>query len=174
MLSAKRTAREALVVGLIAYAAVAVFYTCFDLLAARHPLFTVDLLGKAAFRGLRDPSVLQFPIRIDLTAIVLYDAVHLLAALAIGLVVTLMVDDMERHPARAPLMLMLLVAGGPATVILVGVLTEPLRPLLPWWSIVVANVLAALLGGAYLLTKRPALRRFLPSAPHSNAPPARA
>jgi len=35
------------VVGLIAYAAVALFYSGFDWLAARGTLYTVDLLGKA-------------------------------------------------------------------------------------------------------------------------------
>jgi hypothetical protein len=54
MVPASRTMREGIVVGLIAYASVAVFYSAFDLLAARGTLYTVDLLGKAVFRGLRD------------------------------------------------------------------------------------------------------------------------
>lgn len=45
------TIGQGLIVGLIGYAAVAVFYTVFDLLAARGSLFTVDLLGKAFFRA---------------------------------------------------------------------------------------------------------------------------
>lgn len=166
MLSARRTVREALVVGLIAYAAVAVFYTVFDLLAARSPLFTVDILGKAVFRGLRDPSVLQFPIGLDFTAIFLYDVLHLVIALAIGFVVTLMIDEIERRPARAGLIVAALVLGGPVTVLVVGVLSEPIRPLLPWWSIVVANALAALLGGVYLFRQRPVLRRYLSLSQH--------
>ena len=47
--------------------------------------------------------------------------------------------------------------GGVLTVFAVAYLTEPMRPVLPWWSIVVANALAALLAGSYLLRRRPAL-----------------
>jgi hypothetical protein len=64
-----RIAREGLVVGLIGFAAVALFYAAFDFLAARGFLFTVNLLGQAVFYGLRDPSVLETPFPIDLTAL---------------------------------------------------------------------------------------------------------
>jgi hypothetical protein len=45
MVAPRRTIRDGIVVGLIGYAAVAVFYSVFDQLAARPPLYTVDLLG---------------------------------------------------------------------------------------------------------------------------------
>src|SRR5512133_3827029 len=61
MTTGNRWLRDGLIVGLIAYAAVAVFYSAFDLLASRGTLFTVNVLGQALFKGLRDPSVLQFP-----------------------------------------------------------------------------------------------------------------
>jgi hypothetical protein len=154
---ASRTLRQGLVVGLIAYAAVAVFYAAFDLLAARGSLYTVDLLGKAVFRGLRDPSVLQYPIRPDLGAVFLYNGLHLLFALAIGLVVTRLVEQADRQPSQGPLILLVIVAGFVVTVYAVGALTQPMRPLLPWWSIVAANALATLLAGLYLLRKRPGL-----------------
>lgn len=152
-----RTLRQGLVVGLIAYAAVAVFYAAFDVLAARGTLYTVDLLGKAVFRGLRDPSILQYPIEPDLGAVFLYNGLHLLLALAIGLIVTRLVDQADRHPTQGPLVLLVIVAGFGVTVYAVGALTQPMRPLLPWWSIVAANAFAALLAGLYLLRKRPGL-----------------
>lgn len=156
-MSRSRTIRDGLVVGLIAYAAVALFYSVFDFLAARGALYTVDLLGRALFRGLRDPAILMFPIERDLTAILLYNTFHLLISLGIGLVVVSMVERAERYPSQALLVLIMIVAGGVLTVLAVGYLTESMRPLLPWWSIVVANVLAALLAGAYLLRRRPGL-----------------
>lgn len=160
-----RTLRQGLVVGLIAYAAVAVFYAAFDLLAARGSLYTVDLLGKAVFRGLRDPSVLQYAIQPDLGAVFLYNGLHLFLALAIGLVVTRLVDQADRHPSQGPLVLLVIVAGFVVTVYAVGALTQPMRPLLPWWSIVAANAFAALLAGLYLLRTRPGLLgRMLPFA----------
>jgi hypothetical protein len=148
-----RPVREGVVVGLIAYAAVAVFYAAFDVLAARGALYTVNLLGQAVFRGLRDPGVLQFPLALDLPAIFAYNALHLVLSLAIGLVVARLLAEAERQPARAPLMLLVVVAGFVVTIVVVGYLTAPIRPLLPGWSIVVANVLAVVAAGAYLLRK---------------------
>ena len=156
-----RTIRDGLIVGLIAYAAVALFYSVFDLLAARGSLYTVDLLGRALFQGLRDPSVLMFPIARDWTAILLYNAFHLLVSLGIGLVVVTLIAHAERYPAQALLVLVMIVAGGVLTVFAVGYLTESVRPLLPWWSIVVANVVAVVLAGAYLIRRRPGLSRRL-------------
>lgn len=152
-----RTIRDGLIVGLIAYAAVALFYTVFDLLAARGALYTVDLLGRALFQGLRDPAVLMFPIERDWTAILLYNAFHLLVSLGIGLIVVSLIAHAERYPAQALLVLIMIVAGGVLTVFGVGYLTESVRPLLPWWSIAVANLVAVVLAGAYLVRSRPGL-----------------
>lgn len=156
--------REGIVVGLIAYASVALFYSAFDLLAARGSLYTVDLLGKAVFRGLRDPGVLQYPIRPDLTVIFWYNGFHLMMSLAIGLIVTRLIGHAERHPARAPAVLITVVVGFVLTILAVGWLTSSMRPVLPWWSIVVANGLATLLAGLYLLRKHPGLwGRLIPA-----------
>lgn len=156
-----RSLREGLVVGLIGYGAVAVFYAAFDLLAARGTLYTVDLLGKAVFQGLRDPAVLQLPIRPDPAAIFWYNGLHLLIALAIGLIVTGLVAHAERRPAQRRLVLLVIVGGVVVTIFAVGLLSGPIRAVLPWWSIVVANALAVLLAGAYLLYRRPGLLRRL-------------
>lgn len=157
MASARRTVREGLVVGLAAYAAVAVFYSVIDLLAARGALFTVDLLGKAVFRGLRDPGVLLFPQPLDPGAIFMYNALHLVLSLAIGVVVTALAMRADERPAERARLFAAIVAGGVLTVLVVGQLTESMRPVLPYWSIVVANVLASLVGATYLLSRHPGL-----------------
>jgi hypothetical protein len=154
---ANRTIRDGIVVGLIAYAAVALFYSAFDLLAARGTLYTVDLLGKSMFRGLRDPGVLQYPVTPDLTAIFWYNAFHLAASIAIGVIVTSLLAYADRNPAQSALIMFIIIVGFVVTVIGVGYVTTPIRPLLPWWSIIVANGLATLLGAMYLLRMRPGL-----------------
>jgi hypothetical protein len=144
---------------------VAVFYSAFDLLATRGTLYTVDLLGKAVFRDLRDPGIIGLPIQLDPTAIFWYNGLHLLTSLAIGLFVTWLIEQAERFPAKAHLVLLIIVAGFVVTILGVGWLTTPMRAVLPWWSIVVANALAVLLAGFYLLQKRPGLLgRFFPFA----------
>lgn len=157
MTTHNRTIRDGLVVGLIAYASVALFYTVFDVLAARGVLYTVDLLGRALFKGLRDPAVLMFSIDRDWGAIFAYNAVHAAVSLGIGVVVAGLVEQAERHPPQAVLVFVTIVAGGALTVFGVAYLTESMRPVLPWWSIVVANGFAALLAGAYLVRRRPGL-----------------
>ena len=161
MTTRRRVAEDGLVVGLIGYAAVALFYMVFDFLAARGTLHTVNMLGRAAFRGLRDPSVLQFPIEIDRAAILEYNGLHLAIALVIGFVVAMLVATAEEHPARRRIVRSVIITGYVVTVIAVGVLTMPMRELLPWWSIVVANAAAAIPAGAYLVARHPGLWRQL-------------
>jgi hypothetical protein len=163
MSPAARTLREGLVVGLIAYVAVAAFYALFDLLAARGSLYTLNLLGKAVFRGLRDPAVLQLPVQPDVGAMALYNALHLGISLAIGLTVTRLAAQAERRPGQAQLAGLTIVTGFFVTILGIGLLSTPIRPVLPWWSIVVANALAVLLAGSYLIRKHPGTwRRLIP------------
>lgn len=157
MATKTRTLELGLIVGLIGYASVAVFYMIFDLLAARGILYTVNLLGQVVFRGLRDPAVVGLPIRLDFTAIEWYTLLHFVASLIIGLIVTWLVRHATQHASRARLISLVIVAGFIVTIFLIGALTASVRPLLPWWSIVVANALAVILAGAYLLKKQPAL-----------------
>lgn len=157
--------REGLVVGLTAYTAVAAFYAVFDLLSTRGTLYTVNLLGKAVFKGVRDPAVLQLPVPLDPSAILWYNVLHLAISLAIGFIVVSLVTHVERHPSQARLVLFTLVAGFVVTILAVGLLTSSMRPVLPWWSVVIANVLAVFLAGAYLLRKHPGIwHRLVPFA----------
>jgi len=161
MAMTNRVVREGLVVGLIGFAAVALFYAAFDFLAARGFLFTVNLLGQAVFYGLRDPSVLQTPMAIDLTAVVLYTILHLVVALIIGLVVAWLAAQLEGPPAQTRLAVLVIVAGFFVTIFGIGMVSSPIKALLPWWSVVLANVLAVVVAGAYLLGRHPGMARRL-------------
>jgi len=157
MSATNRTVREGLVVGLIGTVAVAGFYAAFDFLAARGFLYTVNLLGQALFHGLRDPSVLATPMAIDLTVVVLYSILHLAISLVIGLFVAWLVAQLDGPAAQARLAALVLGAGFFVTVFGIGMVSSPIRTLLPWWSVVVANVLAVMVAGAYLLGRHPGL-----------------
>lgn len=156
-----RTTRDGLVVGLIAYASVALFYSAFDFLASRGPLYTVNMLGRATFRGVRDTGVLRQQVPLDLPAVLLYNGFHLLVALAIGLFVAWLVDRAISNPPHAAAMLAVIVAGFVVTILAVGWLTEGMRQVLPWWSVVVANALAVLAAAVYLSRQRLGLLRRL-------------
>jgi hypothetical protein len=151
------TVREGLAVGLIASIAVAAFYAVFDLLAARGLLHTPTMLGRAVFRGLRDPAVLQLPLQSDTMAVLWYSLLHLVLSLAIGMTVVRLVAEAERSPSHAPIVLFTIVAGFFVTVLAVGYLTRDMRPLLPWWSIAAANLLAVIVASRYVLARHPGI-----------------
>ena len=154
MSSDNKTVRDGLVMGLIASVTVAVFYAVFDFLAARGIFYTVDLLGKALFQGLRDPSILMLPVQPDKGVIVRYSVVHLAIAIAIGVTVSALVSYAQTHAAHARWILGIIIGGFFVTIFAVGFLTGPLRELLPWWSIVTANALSVLFAGLYLIRRR--------------------
>jgi len=151
--------REGTVIGLIASGSVAVFYAAFDLLAMRGPFYTVNVLGRALFRELRHPNALMLPLALDWEAIALYSALHLGLAFMIGVTVASFVAHAEHHPGRRIPVLLAIVGGFVVTIAMVGILSAPIRPVLPWWSIVLANTLAVLLAGSYLLYRHPGLWR---------------
>jgi hypothetical protein len=152
-----RMVREGVYVGLIGYAAVAVFYAFFDLLAGRGAVFTLNLLGKFFFRGVRDPAVLTLPIAPDVGAMVAYNFVHLVAALGVGLFVAWLVSRVEERPSAGVPVLLVMAVGYVLTVLTVDRLSHTVGALLPLWSIVVVNTLAALGGGVFLWRAHPGL-----------------
>lgn len=161
MASKNPTLRDGVAMGLIAYVGVAVFYTGFDILAVREPLYTVDLLGKIAFRGVRQVAGEGVPFQPDYAAIFLYNGLHLVLSLSVGLAVAWLVERAQRHRQDAWLCLFALVGGFAAIIVAAGVITAPVRPLLPHWSIVSANAYAGALAGLYLLWRRPGVWRAI-------------
>jgi hypothetical protein len=161
MPAVRRPIREGIQLGLIAYAAVAAFYALFDLFAARGSLYTLNLLGRSVFRGLRDPAILQLPVAYDLPAMVLYNGLHLVASLAIGLIVAQLAFLPERRPGTGRIAAAVIAAGFFVTILGIGILSRPIRSVLPWWSIVVANTLAVMIAGWSLLRRDPGLWRRL-------------
>lgn len=157
MAQSNSSLREGLIVGIIGYASVALLYAIFDFFAVRGSLFTVDLLAKFIFHDLRDPAVLALPIELDMTAIFWYNGLHILVALVIGIVIVSLVGLSEKKPAQGRFIFMVFIAGFIITIAAVGILTEQIRVLLPWWSIVVANSLAVVLAGSYLIQRHPGL-----------------
>lgn len=149
--------REGVVVGLIGFTAVAVFYTLFDLLAGQGFGFTLNLMGEVVFRGVRDPSVLQLPMERDMGAMAAYNFLHLFLSLGVGGFVAWLVDRVEENPRVGYSALLIMVAGYGLTVAAVAMVAREIGPLLPFWTIVTVNTLAAAGGGVYLWRSHPDL-----------------
>ena len=54
---------------------------------------------------------------------------------------------------QAQIALLFIVAGFAGTIALAGTLSEPIREVLPWWSIIAANALAVA-GAGYVMIRR--------------------
>ena len=135
---------EGLVAGVIGYATIAVFYALLNL-ALGHPfLSTARLLGG----GLVSQSLAEST---PLAPVLAFNAVHLLALLIVGTAISWLLYETEHHP---DLWLLTFMTGLMALSFAEGfmlVVAEPAMTVLPWWSVVAANLAAGLTVGGYLL-----------------------
>jgi hypothetical protein len=130
--------REGVLVGLAGAAAVAIWFLIYDL-AAGVPLRTPALLGAALFEGLRDPSALV----ITPMLVLKYTVVHGLAFIAFGIAAAglFALADRERRVLFGAFMLFCCFEV--AFVLAVAVLAGWLLEEVPLWTILAANLVAA-------------------------------
>ena len=155
MSNTTRWIREGLIIGSLAFAAVAAFYLAFDLVAARGALYTVNQLGLILLRGPGEVTAAGGSWPIDPAGIAAYSALHLAGSLLIGMVVCRLVHEAELRPMQAQIALLFIVAGFAGTIALIGALSEGIREVLPWWSLIAANALAVLIAGYVMLQRHP-------------------
>lgn len=149
---ANRTIREGIVAGLLAAAAVAVWFFFVDLVAG-HPLGTPAMLGESVaslFGGTGGGSLLAY------TA--LYTVFHVIAFIVSGIIVSAVVNGAEQEPSLLFGLLILFVAfeigwyGWTALLARDGAYGS-----LAWYQVMAANLVAALAMGAYLYRRHPSL-----------------
>ena len=134
----RRVIREGIVAGLIGAAAVALWFLLFDTLQGQ-PFRTPALLGGAVFQGLRVPQTLG----VTPGAVLGYTVLHVLAFVAFGILCAVLIAAAEREP---PLLLAFIALFACFSVFFLGlvwVLERWILGALSWWSIVIANLLAA-------------------------------
>jgi hypothetical protein len=152
-----RVAGEGLMAGLLGAAVVALWFLLHDL-AAGAPLRTPALLGAVLFHGLRDVHALQ----ITLPLIGEYTLVHGAAFLTFGWVAAVLLDRADREPRLLFLFVLLFCCFEVFFVALVAITAEWLLESLAWWTILLGNLLAALVMLAFFFrAHRVAWRRFL-------------
>ena len=91
-------------------------------------------------------------------AILAYSALHLAGSLLIGILVARLVREAELRPMQAQIALLFIVAGFVGTVATAGALSDSIREVLPWWSIIASNAIAVLGAGLVMIQRHP---RFL-------------
>jgi hypothetical protein len=156
---------EAGFVGAIGAFVVAFWYLIIDTIAG-HPLRTPSVLGQVLLFGQSRPSIDQ----VDFGAVVAYTAVHFGLFFIFGYVIVRMVHWAIYQPiVRYALLQVFLVFE----VFFYGVIafaSVATRALFPFWTVLIANTLAALAMGYYLWRTHPAARRILRETPLGDAP----
>lgn len=152
-----RVAREGLVAGLIGAGVVAVWFLLYDL-AAGQPFRTPALLGAAVLEGVRDPRA----VTVTLPLVLQYTLIHGAAFVLFGWLAAGLLALADREPRLLFVFLMLLCCFEVFFFGLVVVLAEWLLETIAWWTILVANLLAAVaMLGYFLRHHRLAWRQFV-------------
>jgi hypothetical protein len=140
--------RQGVVAGVIGAATVAVWFVAYDTVANR-PFYTPALLGSAFLEGIKDPATLQIS-----SAVVLgYTVLHGTAFILFGVLAAVLLTLSEREPLLLLGVFVLFICFEVFFFGMVMVLDEALLEYLGWWTIFVANILAATAMLGYFLAK---------------------
>ena len=156
MAKARSALSEGLVAGLIGAAAVAGWYLVLDLFYGRL-LFTPAALGSAFFLGADDPASVQ----VGVGTVLGYTVLHLALFAVAGIIFAALVRQADAHPGWIVGLVVLFVTFETMAIGLIFLLAAWLVEVLQWWTITVANLIAAGAMGAYLWKRHPAISRGL-------------
>lgn len=150
------TLKRGLIDGIIGGVIVAVWFLVIDALRGRM-LFTPAALGSALFFGASSPG----DVTMQASVILAYTVVHFAVFIALGLLVAWLAEEAEHN---APLVLGIVLFFVTLEVLTLGLFAAAaawLFRVVPWWSPIVGNLLAAAGMIAYLWAVHPELRQRL-------------
>jgi hypothetical protein len=156
MASHRRYVREGIIGGLIGATLVAVWFLIYDAARGR-PFRTPALLGAATFQGVTDPSTVPVTPHLVMEYTVLHGVVFAL----IGILIASLIWAAQSRPAFLLSLVIVLLCFEVFFLAVVVGLAHPVLNDIAWWSILVANAVAA--GGmlAYFFVGHRALGRVL-------------
>jgi hypothetical protein len=145
-----RTTREGLIAGAAGAVAVMIWFLVLDLVRGQL-LFTPSALGSAVFYGARGVAEVQT----NAATVVGYTLIHIGAFISAGLLMSALTEAARRNP---PLLLGLVLFFVTFEVLFIGliaIIATWLLDAMDWWTIVIANLIAAGIMGGYLLHEHP-------------------
>jgi len=151
---------EATDTGFLGGTAVAVLFLLRDLFHGK-PLLTPSVLGQVLIFGSSTPDTSN----IDFAAVILYTAVHFLAFLAFGFLVTLLIRICAREPAVLIALVILFVCFEVAFYVVLQTVTDEVSKMFPLLWVLGANLLATAVMGIYLWKRYPELSQALKREP---------
>lgn len=158
MSKSRTTLKQGAIAGLIGAAAVAIWFFIYDTISGR-PFYMPGMLGSALFLRARSVEAVV----VSPGVIVGYTIVHGLAFLIAGIVATALVRLAESEPGALIGLVLLFVTLQVFVIGLIAIVAEWLLTITPWWTFVVANLLAAVCMGVYLWKTHPGLGAQLKS-----------
>lgn len=151
--SGSAVVREGVIAGVLGGVAVAAWFLIIDLVVGRL-FYTPAALGSALFHGAASPEAIQ----VTAPTILGYTVIHFAAFTVLGIIFSALVTRAERSPALLLGIVLLLVTAETLLLGMVAIIAAWLLGVLAWWSIALANVLAAVVMSLYLWRVHPRLR----------------
>lgn len=140
-------------IGLIGYATVAVSVGVLDMLQGRSFFYTPAVLGGVLFGsgGAAVTPEVVFP----------YNGLHLLVFLALGMLISVLVHEVELHPVAWFLAFFVILGLFFYSLAVIGAIGAKGGAGVPWTSILVGDALAAVAIAAYVRRVHPGLWRVM-------------
>ena len=152
-------------IGIVGGLVVAAWFLVLDVLAGQ-PLQTPSVLGQIFLFGDATPDTG----RLVFGAIVLYTAFHFLAFAVAGVGLVGLVHLAIGNPVARYALLPVFLAFQVMFYGLLEAFSERTNELFPFWAVIVANTLAAMVMGYFLWVRHPDLRRSIRETPFGDAP----
>jgi hypothetical protein len=151
---AARLYQEGMIAGVIGAATVALWFLLLDSAAGR-PLYTPTVLGTAIFRraALSSPETLS----VSLEMVLMFTWIHVLVFAALGGIASRLLAMVERNPSWGFGLLLFFVVFEFGFVAAASLIASPVLRVIPWPSVLAANLLAAAAMSAYFWRRHPQL-----------------
>jgi len=146
--------REGIIAGFLGATAIAVWFLIVDI-AAGHPLYTPDLLGRGLISILGKPPAMPDTM---ITHVFAYTLFHYAAFALMGVIVAYIVHQSARTPAILAGFLIMFVVFQLGAYGLAGLFTESEFGSLAWYQIFIANLIATVIMGWFMWTRHPGLK----------------
>lgn len=151
----ERVLTEGLIAGFIGYATVVVVFGLVNLATGHSFFFTAALLGNAVLGSGGSGADLAAP-----GPIIVYNGIHLITFVLIGLGAAWLISQTELHPGIWYLTFYLFVTVFFVGLVVVRIVAAPVIDQLPWgWPVIWVNLAAVTLMGLYLWKAHPRLWR---------------
>lgn len=152
--------REGLIAGVLGATTVAIWFLIVDVISG-HALYTPNLLGRGLISVLGKPPAMPDTMFVRVFAYTLF---HYAAFALVGVIVAWIVHQSARTPAVLAGLLLMFVIFELGAYMVTSLFTESEFGSMAWYQIFIANLLATVVMGWYMVTRHPNLRRDLNAA----------